>query len=283
MVTREAQLLCSQATNEACVGCYPEHLRTQFTLRKDTMLQVFGSFAGFISPSHFLAQRFVEWGLPADRITVIENGLLRPAASRPRARGQDTWTFGYFGQINPYKGVDVLLDCAQLIASDPDLAARLRLRIHGNFVGQPQAFLDRFKDTVRDLPFLSYAGPYSSASVYDLMSECDYVVIPSKWWENSPVVIQEAYAVRTPVICTGIGGLAEKVREGVSGLHFARGDAADLLRALKIAADPKVAESLRAGIPAVSSAADMGRSYLKCFAGERTRAKLHARAGDRGH
>jgi glycosyltransferase involved in cell wall biosynthesis len=169
-----------------------------------------------------------------------------------------------------------------LIAQDTELAASLRLRVHGNFVGQPQAFIDRFHKCLDEQPFLSYAGPYRSSVVYELMSECDYIVIPSKWWENSPVVIQEAYAVRTPVICTGIGGLAEKVREGVSGLHFARGNASDLVRAMKIAADPKVAEALRAGIPAVTSAADMARSYLKFFASDRRAFKLRPRAVERG-
>ena len=47
----------------------------------------------------------------------------------------------------------------------------------------------------------------------------NYVVVPSIWWENSPVVIQEAYAARRPVICSGIGGMAEKVIDGVTGLH----------------------------------------------------------------
>lgn len=280
MVTREAQLLCSQASNEACVSCFPEHLRTQFTLRKETMLEVLGGFEGFISPSHFLADRFIKWGLPLERMTVIENGLHKTSVPLARKRTDDTWTFGYFGQINPYKGVDILLDAADLIAADPE-AATLRLRIHGNFVGQAQTFLDRFQKSLRDRPFLSYVGPYSSSSVYELMSECDYIVVPSMWWENSPVVIQEAYAVRVPVICTGIGGLSEKVREGVSGLHFVRKDASDLLRAMKTAADPKVADALRAGIPAVSSAADMGRSYLKFFSSDRRAAVLRPRIVDR--
>jgi glycosyltransferase involved in cell wall biosynthesis len=269
MVTREAQLLCPQASNEACVSCFPERQRTQFTLRKETMLEVLGSFEGFISPSHFLAERFVKWGLPSDRMTVIENGLLDTSHPPARRSTEGTWTFGYFGQINPYKGVDVLLDAADLIAADPDLAATLRLRIHGNLVGQSQTFLDRFNAAARDYRFLSYAGAYSSAAVYELMSQCDYIIVPSKWWENSPVVIQEAFAVRVPVLCTGIGGLAEKVRAGVSGLHFARGDAADLLRTMKLAAEPGQSESLRAGIPPVFSAMEMARSYLKFFAADR--------------
>ena len=62
------------------------------------------------------------------------------------------------------------------------------------------------------------------------MSACDYILVPSTWWENSPVVIQEAYAAGRPVICTGIGGMAEKVPNRRSGLHFRLDDGADLAR-----------------------------------------------------
>jgi len=282
MVTREAHLLCLQASNEACISCFPERLRTQFTMRKEAMRDILGAFEGFIAPSHFLAERFVHWGLPAERMTIIENGLLKVPSPPVRQRSEGTWTFGYFGQINPYKGVDVLLDAADLIAANQELAGTLRLRIHGNLVGQSQGFLDRFHEALKDHRFLSYAGPYNGASVYDLMSQCDYIVVPSKWWENSPVVIQEAFAVRVPVICTGIGGLAEKVRDGVSGLHFARGDAADLLRTMKLAADAKLADSLREGIPAVCTAMEMGRNYLKFFATERKAIKQWPRLVDGG-
>jgi glycosyltransferase involved in cell wall biosynthesis len=67
------------------------------------------------------------------------------------------------------------------------------------------------------------------------MSNVDWVLVPSIWWENSPLVIQEAFHFRRPVICSDIGGMAEKVTHGVDGLHFRAGDAADLARTLEYA------------------------------------------------
>lgn len=267
MITRQARILCEGASTESCTACFPEHLRSQFAMRRDTMLDSFGDFDAFVSPSRFLADRFTSWGLDAARMSVIENGLLAPTVSTRGPKREKTWTFGFFGQINPFKGVDVLLDAAELIAADKTMAATMRLRIHGNLIGQGAEFTDRFEASLKAHPFLSYAGAYDNRSVHRLMSECDYVVIPSKWWENSPVVIQEAYGAGAPVICTGIGGMAEKVPDGVSGLHFRLGDAADLLRALRTAADPHNAAVLRAGIPPVISAAEMARRYGAVFAG----------------
>ena len=60
------------------------------------------------------------------------------------------------------------------------------------------------------------------------MATVDWIVMPSIWWENSPVVIQEASCIGRPPIVSDIGGMAEKVRDGVDGLHFRAGSPEDL-------------------------------------------------------
>jgi glycosyltransferase involved in cell wall biosynthesis len=60
------------------------------------------------------------------------------------------------------------------------------------------------------------------------MANVDWVIVPSIWWENSPLVIEEALFHKRPVICSNIGGMAEKVEHDQSGLHFQVGSAADL-------------------------------------------------------
>ena len=41
-------------------------------------------------------------------------------------------------------------------------------------------------------------------------------------------VIQEALAIGKPVLCSRIGGMAEKVEDGVTGAYFEAGSASDL-------------------------------------------------------
>jgi glycosyltransferase involved in cell wall biosynthesis len=50
--------------------------------------------------------------------------------------------------------------------------------------------------------------------------------VPSLWWENAPLVILEAFRHRRPVICTGIGGMAEMVAHDLNGLHAPQDDPA---------------------------------------------------------
>lgn len=268
MVTRPARRLCEQATPISCASCFPEHSRQQFVMRRQLIQSALLPAAGYISPSHFLADRMVAWGLPREKFVVIENGLRnapkREARSRTMMEGSP-WTFGYFGQITPFKGCDILLDTVDLLAKQPDIDKKIRIKVHGNIVGQSDDFVTRFNTSFTKHSFTTYAGPYDNADVRNLMAACDYVLIPSTWWENSPVVIQEAYAAGRPVICTGIGGMAEKVPNRRSGLHFRLNDAADLARVMAEAADETLYQALCSGLPEVHDQAAMARDYLATF------------------
>lgn len=267
MITRPAHLLCDRSLPRACATCFPEHSRQQFALRRRSFLDSFAEVDAFVSPSYFLAERYVQWGLLEHRMHVIENGLAKlPPPGAVKAHDDNRlWSIGFFGQINPFKGLDVVLGACALIAKRTDLKQRIRLRIHGNVIGQSAEFIKRFEDAVAKYEFLSYQGPYDNAQVGRLMSACDYVLVPSGWWENSPVVIQEAYASRRPVICTGIGGMAEKVVAGVTGLHFELNDPADLTAAISKAASAETFDRLSAGLPPVMDSGAMADRYLELF------------------
>jgi glycosyltransferase involved in cell wall biosynthesis len=99
---------------------------------------------------------------------------------------------------------------------------------------------------------VTFAGQYDADDVPQLMSEIDWVVVPSRWWENSPLVIQEAFMHGRPVICSGIGGMAEKVAHDVNGLHFVVSDPAHLAETIRGATGtPGLWERLRDGIPEI--------------------------------
>lgn len=264
MVTRPAMRLCQAAAPVACSKCFPEHSPERFVVRQSMLQEALAGVSDFISPSHFLKDRFVAWGLPSARLSVIENGV--PHLPPPETPGDEDpeapIVVGFFGQINPFKGVDLLLDTLELLARQDALAQRLQIRVHGPLVGVSPEFAKRFETLVASQPMLDYRGPYQNERVFDLMRECDYVLMASKWWENSPVVIQEAYACGRPLIVPGIGGMAEKISDGVSGLHFEMGDARDLARVLNEACAPGRARQMRQQLPKVSTAEDMAQAYL---------------------
>jgi glycosyltransferase involved in cell wall biosynthesis len=99
---------------------------------------------------------------------------------------------------------------------------------------------------------VTLVGRYEHAELPQLMAAIDWVVVPSIWWENSPLVIQEAFQHGRPVICSDIGGMAEKVTHGVTGLHFRIGDPTGLAATIREAvSSPGLWEQLSGAIPGV--------------------------------
>jgi glycosyltransferase involved in cell wall biosynthesis len=169
--------------------------------------------------------------------------------SRPRTR------FGYFGQFNPYKGVETLLTAMAQFDDRPDI----QLKLHGaNLDQQEPEFQESFAALLEAAEEnVTLVGQYQPSDMPWLMRDIDWVVVSSRWWENSPLVIQEAFMQRRPVLCSGIGGMAEKVTNNVNGLHFAVNDPDSIAAAIERAAtEDGLWDRLREGIPDILTVDD---------------------------
>ncbi len=224
MVTKGHRNLCYQSSPSSCRKCFPEYSKADFFLRKLYIDRFFDLVDTFVSPSHFLADRYIAWGIPAKKMVVLEN--MMPHVERGEAKlppVEAGLRLGFFGQISALKGIDVLFDAAALLEKEE--ITEVSFEIFGDYRGQPaefqKGFLDRLEKAGANIRF---NGPYHRQRVDRLMQSVHAVLVPSIWWENSPVVIQEALRNRRPVICSDIGGMAEKVRDGVDGFHFSAGN-----------------------------------------------------------
>ena len=267
MVTTREHALCSRASPDACHRCFPEIGADKFVLREKHLKSLFSLVDRFVAPSRFLRDRYVAWGLPADRIEVLPNGQAEeaPAPHRPVPAAGRRDAFGFFGNLNPFKGVTVALDAARRLVEAGDDA--FTLAVHGGALYQTDGFRDQVAAALAATQGRATArGAYRREEMASLMGGVDWVIVPSIWWENAPLVIQEAFRHRRPVICSGIGGMAEAVRDGVDGLHFRAGDAADLARVMTRAmTEPGLWERLAASAPAVPGIAEAADRYLALY------------------
>ncbi|HYI82145.1 MAG TPA: glycosyltransferase [Acetobacteraceae bacterium] len=243
MVKRPGLGLCERSGPRDCAQCFPERTEQDFFLRELYLKRFFGLADHFISPSRFLAGRYAAWGIDPKAISVIENGMpeannAAPTSLPPLDRN-DGLVIGFFGQISPLKGIDVLFDAGALLEKDE--VAGVRIEVHGDYSGQPPEFRAAFEKRLEAAPGnIRHCGPYENGRVHEVMRSSHAVVVPSIWWENSPLVIQEALLNRRPVLCSNIGGMAEKVRDGLDGFHFRAGSAHALAALLKrLAAQPE--------------------------------------------
>ena len=110
--------------------------------------------------------------------------------------------------------------------------------IFGGTPGQDEAFRATLDAAIAAAgPQVRMHGPYQPADLPQHLGAIDWVIVPSIWWENAPLVILEALLNARPVICSGIGGMAELVDDGQTGLHFRAGDAGSLMHTMRRAID----------------------------------------------
>lgn len=223
--------------------------------RRQYLRERFGRVNSIISPSRFLRDAHVAAGVAPDRITVSRQGIeLIDKGLHLNARkiSSDRLRVAYMGQIAELKGVHVLVDAVRQI-DDP----RLQLRIYGD-MGRFPAYSARLKQQAAGDTRISFPGPFVGAEgLATVLSEVDVLVVPSLWYENSPNVILEAFALKTPVVVSDFGGMAELVEPEVDGLRFGVGDSADLARQLRrLSNEAGLLERLTAGTPTIRSVSD---------------------------
>src|SRR5262249_8003173 len=144
MVTKQKKSLCYEGSPRDCNRCFPEFSRSDFFLRKTYISRFLDLVDQFISPSAFLAERYVKWGVPAAKMAVLEN-VTAPAEPVGEAspRGADRiLRVGFFGQISFLKGIHVALDAAGIL-EDEEFSG-VQLEIHGDYTGQPEEFQKDF-------------------------------------------------------------------------------------------------------------------------------------------
>jgi glycosyltransferase involved in cell wall biosynthesis len=234
MVKTGTLALCEAANASDCAACFKTLTADDFRVREIFIKSHFAKVDCFIAPSAFLRQRYVDWGLPEHQVVVLDNGVAPVAASpsRPLAPEERRGVFGFFGQIHPFKGLVPLLAAFAALAELPEERTEdIRLLVHGAYLDtNPAPYIEAINDLLaRTAGRVTFVGAYEPADLPRLMGAIDWVVVPSVWWENSPLVIQEAFAHRRPVICGDVGGMAEKVRSSLDGFHFAVGSPAALV------------------------------------------------------
>jgi glycosyltransferase involved in cell wall biosynthesis len=230
--------LCEAASPARCHQCFDEYSALDFKVREMFVKTHLACVDVFVSPSVFLAKRFVAWGLPAEKMKVLEHGsyVLPPAPFRAVQQGTDRRVFGCFGHIDPCSGVLVALQAVELLVQQG--MTDVRLELWGALEGQLKAFEERFLCLVRAYPQqIVWHGKYKHADLPSLMAHVDWVVAPSVWWESAPSVLQDAWMHKRPVIASDIGAMAEKVQHEVNGLLFTVGDAVALARSMRRACE----------------------------------------------
>jgi glycosyltransferase involved in cell wall biosynthesis len=203
-------------------------------------------------------------GAQESKLSISRQGIAVQDGAAP-SRSAPSFTspirIGYFGRIDPTKGVDLI---APALAQLPHAA----LEFHLHLVRQPgsepyltkleaQALLDR---RIQVKPALQ------PSEVGAAMAACHFVIVPSRWLETGPLVVLEAFAAGVPVIGARRGGIAELVDEGINGLLFAPESSQSLAATLnQVVNDPALIDRLRRGVLPPRTTDDVAIDMAKLY------------------
>jgi glycosyltransferase involved in cell wall biosynthesis len=180
----------------------------------------------YIALSEFAKRKFVDGGIPADRIVVKRNFM---APDPGFGQGQGGYAL-FAGRLSEEKGIRPLTQAWQVLGDIPL-----------NVAGDGPLREARWPANVRLL------GHQPREGVLALMKDAGVLVFPSICYENAPVTIVEAFACGLPVIASNLGSIPEFVTHGRTGLLFKPGDAEDLARQVRWARDhPEEMRAMRA-------------------------------------
>ena len=235
--------LAARARSLAAAGDFEKRVRE----RERRMRAMLATVDRIVAPSRFLAAKFVAFGAPRERLVVSDYGTEVEAFRRerpPRAAGP--LRIGYLGSVQRSKGVHVLLEALARLE-----VGTFEAELYGDIAAKP----DYAQDIRRDLPAsVRLAGRMPHERIPEVLARLDVLVVPSIWWENSPLVIHEAAAAGVFVVVSAAGGMAELVGNGVLGRTFEIGNSeslADVLR--ELSSRPEALMARRGGDPALKS------------------------------
>jgi glycosyltransferase involved in cell wall biosynthesis len=201
-------------------GCYREsHAMTAAVAAMLKFHRISGtwnnSVDGYVALSEFARRKFIEGGLPANRIHVKPN-FVQSDPGEKRKPG----SFALFvGRLSPEKGVQTLISAwAQMSHSYP-------LVVIGDGPLRESLEVEVAKQNISSVTF---KGWLPREQTIEAMKNSAFLVVPSLWYEGFPMTIAEAFACGTPVLCSKLGGMQEIVDDGRTGLHIEPGNAEDL-------------------------------------------------------
>ena len=174
----------------------------------------------YIALSEFHRQKLIAGGLPADRLYFKPNFV---AWDFPVRSGSGEYAL-YAGRLSPEKGIQTLVQAWARAGSEG--IAGLTLKIVGF---GPLGYQLR-QAVAASGARVEFLGFRTRAEVADLLRGARFLVYPSELYEPNGITLIEAFAASVPIIASRIGSLESFVEDGTTGLHFAAGDADDLVR-----------------------------------------------------
>jgi glycosyltransferase involved in cell wall biosynthesis len=189
--------------------------RSRAVVQAHELHQMADLSAMIVAPSGWVHSGLLANGIEPGKLIVsrqgVAGGLVEEAARGARKQPSEELVVGFVGRLEHYKGVHILLEAmAQIPKHLP-----LRLRVAGS--GTEPDYLRKLVIAAGQDKRIEFCGSISREEVPDFLRSVDVLAVPSNYMETGPLVVLEAHAFGVPVMGADLGGISERIRNGVDG------------------------------------------------------------------
>jgi glycosyltransferase involved in cell wall biosynthesis len=176
----------------------------------------------YLVATQFYRQKFIEGGLPAEKIAVKPHFIYPDPGMRLSSQKGEYALF--IARLDPEKGVRTMLDAWKQLPGVP-----LKIRGGGQLEEEIRQFIRE-----RGLQGVEIVGRLSRSELTDLIKNSKCLVWPSEgYYETFGYVAVESFSCGVPVVASDIGVMQEVVTDGITGLHFKAGDPVHLAEKIR--------------------------------------------------
>ena len=219
-----------------------------------------------LTPSEPTRRRFLDFGVPPDRIRVVENGLdvtpFTPVERTPSERVR----FGFVGTLLPSKGAHTLVEA---FAKLPAGSASLTLAGNAPPFYQHTTYMEEIRELAAAVPEgnpVEILGEYDHADLPRILAEIDVLVVPPLWEEVYGLTLREGILAGCAVLASRVGGLAQAVDEGRNGYTYSPGNVEELFSLMSnFIQDRGLAGRLGGSESRVRTIQELGRELLALY------------------
>jgi glycosyltransferase involved in cell wall biosynthesis len=184
-------------------------------------------------PTRIMGKLLIQNGLEKHRTFDLPFGLNNTYSMTKKNTHNEPLQLGYIGTLADYKGVHVLIKAMQLLPERP-----IKLKIYGKMNDYPD-YTETLMDLSKNDSRIEFCGTFPNNKIGAIFAELDALVVPSLWYENSPLVVYSAQSAHCPVIASNMPGISEIIENEKNGLLFEVGNIQGLARQIERIVDDR--------------------------------------------
>ena len=177
-----------------------------------------------IFPTKFLSNEFIKWHSSLNNTLLSYDGINTNAFKKFKRKSSKILRFGYIGSIIPTKGLDMILKAWPKL-----IKGNYNLKIYGN-LETDKKYANTILQLSKKLKNIKFCGTFPPDKISEIYSNIDILLVPSRWFENAPLVVRNALHTKTPVIAVNIGSNPELIKNYKNGLLYENEDLNGLIK-----------------------------------------------------